>query len=183
MRQQERVLEEYTVLQAQAGVSGALEKLVELRGPKLLAHAMRLLSRQDDARDAVQEAWIEILRGLRGLREPRAFASWSTRIVTRRCARLISTKVKQREISKELWAERQIAPETLEHDNSQASIVRAAIAKLPPAQSATIALFYLEEMSIAEVSVALDIPRGTVKTRLMHARQKLKHALEGEIDE
>ncbi len=45
---------------------------------------------------------------------------------------------------------------------------------------AAIGLFYLEEMSVAEVAVALEIPVGTVKTRLMHGRKKLRATLEGD---
>ena len=55
--------------------------------------------------------------------------------------------------------------------------MRAAIAALPPAQAATVALFYLEDLSVAEVATALDVPVGTVKTRLMHARTKLRALL------
>jgi RNA polymerase sigma factor (sigma-70 family) len=51
---------------------------------------------------------------------------------------------------------------------------------LPPEQRSALALFHLEEMSVAEVAVALDVPLGTVKTRLLHARRKLREALEGE---
>jgi RNA polymerase sigma-70 factor (ECF subfamily) len=51
---------------------------------------------------------------------------------------------------------------------------------LPPGQQAAIALYHLEEMSVAQVAVALDVPAGTVKTRLMHARLKLRAALEGD---
>ncbi len=58
--------------------------------------------------------------------------------------------------------------------------MRRAIKTLPPEQQAAIALFYLEDMSVAEVAVALDVPAGTVKTRLMHARRKLRDALEGD---
>jgi RNA polymerase sigma-70 factor (ECF subfamily) len=58
--------------------------------------------------------------------------------------------------------------------------LRAAIRILPAGHRAAIALFYLEDMSITEVAVALDIPVGTVKSRLLHARQKLRTVLEGE---
>jgi RNA polymerase sigma-70 factor (ECF subfamily) len=51
---------------------------------------------------------------------------------------------------------------------------------LPPEHQAAIALFYLEDMSVAEVAVALDVPAGTVKTRLMHARRKLRDVFEGD---
>ena len=58
--------------------------------------------------------------------------------------------------------------------------LRLAIAGLPADQRSAIALFYLDEMSVAEVAVALAIPVGTVKTRLMHSRRKLRSALEGD---
>jgi DNA-directed RNA polymerase specialized sigma24 family protein len=53
---------------------------------------------------------------------------------------------------------------------------------LPAGQRAAIALFHIEDMSVAEVAVALDVPAGTVKTRLMNARAKLRAAFEGECD-
>ena len=58
--------------------------------------------------------------------------------------------------------------------------LRAAIAALPADHRSAIALFYLEDMSVAEIAVALTMPAGTVKTRLMHARRKLRAALEGD---
>jgi len=58
--------------------------------------------------------------------------------------------------------------------------LRRAIQALPRDQRAAIALYHLEEMSVAEVAVALNVAAGTVKTRLMHARRKLRAALEGE---
>ena len=56
-----------------------------------------------------------------------------------------------------------------------------AAERLPPEQRAAIALFHIEDMSVAEVAVALDVPAGTVKTRLMTARAKLREAFEGDV--
>ena len=58
----------------------------------------------------------------------------------------------------------------------------AAIAALPTPQRAALALFYTEGLSVAEVAVALDIPLGTVKTRLMNARARLRAHLTGDQD-
>lgn len=52
--------------------------------------------------------------------------------------------------------------------------------RLFDAYLAALGLFYLEEMSVAEVAVVLEVPVGTVKTRLMHARRKLREQLEGD---
>ncbi len=180
MRKQEHVYEEYLVMCAQAGERDAHRQLVALRGPRLLAHATRLLGNREEARDVVQDGWIEILRGLKGLREPRAFASWATRIITRRCARYVDGQIRWRKLGEAMWCEGQIMPDDPNPmGGDEMRMLRGAIAALPAAQSATIALFHLEEMSVAEVATALDIPRGTVKTRLMHARENLKHALKG----
>ena len=63
------------------------------------------------------------------------------------------------------------------HDHD---LLRAAIRALPAEQRTAIALYHFEELSVAEVAVALDVPAGTVKTRLMHARRKLRAALGGD---
>jgi RNA polymerase sigma-70 factor (ECF subfamily) len=55
-----------------------------------------------------------------------------------------------------------------------------AMAGLPPEQRTAIALFYVGELSVAEIAAATGVPAGTVKTRLMHARSKLRAALKGE---
>ena len=59
------------------------------------------------------------------------------------------------------------------------SIVMEAVAKLPASQRAAFVLFYIEDLSVAEIAIALDVPPGTIKTRLMHARRKVR-ALLGE---
>ena len=179
--QKARLLEEYLIAGARMGDRDAIGRLAELRGPKLFAHAMRLLGDRADAEDAVQDAWVEILRGLKSLRDDRAFPAWAYRIVTRRAAKLIGSKMRARDVAATVPMDETV-PESgpAAHD---AATVRRAIAALPPDQGSTIALFYLEEMSVAEVALALDVPPGTVKTRLMHARTKLHAALKGDEDE
>jgi len=182
-----RSLESYFATSARLGDRDAMVRLVELRGPRLLVHATRLLGDHEEARDAVQDAWIDIFRGLRSLRDVQAFPAWATRIVTRRCAGLIRKKQGQRALATALTREAASDGEPVAENGGmealEADQIRRAIAALPPEQSATIALFYLEDMSVADVSVAMDVPVGTVKTRLMQARTKLKHALKGENDE
>lgn len=58
--------------------------------------------------------------------------------------------------------------------------LQAAIRQLPAGERAAIALHHFEDLRVAEVAVALGVPVGTVKTRLMNARRKLRAILEGE---
>lgn len=182
MRDRERVLDAYLIASARLGDRKALETLAQRWNAKLIAHASRLLGDRESARDAVQEGWTEILRGLGRLRDDSAFAAWAYRIVSRRCARQIRTKQGQRRIVEEA-ALAMVCDQASEGEPALLDIdaVRQAIKTLPPEQRATIALFYMEELSVAEVAVALDVPVGTVKTRLMHARRKLRAVLEGEV--
>ena len=179
-----RLLDEYLVASARAGDRKAFGLLVERWHPRLVAHAWRLTGDPDGARDVAQAAWVEIVRGLRRLRDERAFPAWAYRIVSRGCARRVGGEVRRRGLAAVLAAEPRPeaeAPEAAAGLEAGREIGRlsAAIAALPPDQRAAIALFHLEEMSVAEVAVALDVPAGTVKTRLMHARRRLRAALAG----
>lgn len=177
-----RIVEAYLVACARMGDRTAREQLAARYQKRLLRHAYRLLGDAEQTRDVVQDGWIEILRALPKLQDDGAFAAWAFRIVTRRCAKHIAGLQKTRRTLETAAAE-PVDHSRAEHEIERAADrgpVRAALASLPAGQRAAIALFYLEDMSVAEVAVALEIPVGTVKTRLMHARQKMREALEGE---
>jgi RNA polymerase sigma factor (sigma-70 family) len=176
-----RIVEEYLVTCARLGDGVAREQLVGRYQKRFLRHAYRLLGDAEQARDAVQDAWLDILRGLPRLGDDGAFPAWAFRIVTRKCARHIAGLQKSRRILATVSVDpipRGCAEDEIERA-AERKPVREALAKLPAEQRVAVALFYLEDMSVAEVAVALEIPVGTVKTRLMHARQKLRAALEG----
>lgn len=174
-----RVLDEYLVAAARTGDQPAFAMLARRWHGKLVAHAWRLTGDPEAARDAAQAGWIEIVRGLPRLQDECAFAAWAYRIVSRRCARQVAEAVRRRELVGVLPVQSEtVAPDAEEAVDRER--LRLAIAELPPDQRSAIALFYLEEMSVAEVAVALNIPAGTVKTRLLHARRKLRAALEGD---
>lgn len=176
----QRALYGYLVAAARAGDETALARLAEHSAPKLLAHAARLLGERQTAEDMVQAAWIEILRGLPGLRDEASFLPWAMRIVSRRVARAIQGRRRDRRLAADWSAEADATAPSDGPAAADAAAVRAALDQLDDAHRATLALFYLEEMTVAEAAVALDIPAGTVKTRLMRARSKLKALLEGD---
>ena len=177
----EWVLDEYLVASARIGDRKALALLFRRWNARLISHAWRLLGDPEAAKDAVQEVWSEIVRGLPRLADTRAFPAWAYRIVSRRCARMIGRARRDRRLSDAIEAEP--AADSYEAPGARldGERLRRAMAGLPPEQRAAMALFHLEEMSVAEVAVALDVPAGTVKTRLMNARRKLHAVLEGEV--
>ena len=173
-----RVLDEYLVVCARTGDRRAFEQLARRWNRRLVAHAWRLTGDPEAARDAAQSAWIEIARGIGRLEDERAFPAWAYRIVSRRCARLVRGFQRDRALSRDLAAQPAPDPEP-DYDGPEHAALARAIRGLPPGQRAAIALHHFEDMSIAETAVALDVPAGTVKTRLMHARRALRAALEG----
>ncbi|HSX63810.1 MAG TPA: sigma-70 family RNA polymerase sigma factor [Pseudoxanthomonas sp.] len=184
-RDTERIFDEYLAAAARTGDRAAWERLVARWHPRLLRHARRLTGHPEQAQDMVQEAWLEILRGLRRLDDVAAFPAWAFRIVTRRCQRAFQHADKERRGIAELTREAEdSAPEAASGESAaELANVMAAMHELPAAQHVVLALFYLDNLSVAEISIALDVPPGTVKTRLMHARRKIRARLEGETDE
>lgn len=179
-RQAERVLDEYLAAAARAGGKGAFAQLARRWQPKLLAHAYRLIGDPDGAQDLVQEAWADIAKGLHRLDDARLFPAWAYRIVSRRAADLIRRRQRDRRLGDAYAAEPKpdLRGAAQMESAADGAPLRAAMAGLPVEQRAAVALFYLEEFSVAEIAAALNVPAGTVKTRLMHARRKLRAALE-----
>ncbi|WP_376694199.1 RNA polymerase sigma factor [Wenzhouxiangella sp. EGI_FJ10409] len=168
----ERALDAYLAASARTGSRSALDKLAGRWQRKLLAHAHRMTGEADLAADVVQEAWTDILRGIGRLDDVNAFPAWAFRIVTRRCARAIRGRQRRRAGTAALA--RDAGPTTGDdggHENrADLAVIRRAMAELPAEQRAALGLFYLEGLRVAEIAVALDVAPGTVKTRLMHAR-------------
>lgn len=176
-----RLFDAYLVASARVGDRRAFGLLVRRWNVKLLAHARRLLGDSELARDAVQDAWGEIVRGMPRLADVNAFPAWAYRIVSRRCARSIRGLRHDRRLHDAAGREPQDTFIGADGGAVDASRLRGAMQALPPEQRAAIALFHIEDMSVAEVAVALDVPAGTVKTRLMAARAKLRAAFEGDL--
>jgi len=184
-RDSERIYDEYLVAAAATGDREALSRLISRWQPRLLRHAWRVVGDAERAKDMVQEAWMEILRGLGRLNDVAAFPAWAYRIVTRRCQRAFHRGARMPFEPEEAGDES--ALQVPEHQSgefaAELSIVMQTIARLPPPQRAALALFYLEDLSVAEIAIALDVPPGTVKTRLMHARRKVRALLGGDSNE
>jgi len=181
-RDSERIYDEFLVSAAATGDRAALDRLVARWQPRLLRHAWRVLGDAERARDVVQEAWMEIIRSLVRLDDVAAFPAWAYRIVSRRCYRVFGRMVREPFEPEEagLLAEPAVPEHASAEFASDMDKVMAAVAALPPPQRAALALYHLEGMGVAEIAVALDVPPGTVKTRLMHARRKVRGRLEGE---
>ena len=177
MRTREQVVDEMLVLAAQAGRAEAFEELAQRWHPRLLRAAWRLTGDVEGAREAVQEAWLAIARGLGRLDDPARFGAWALTIARRRCADWIRTRRRWRGRESTIDDRSPGEPATALPQDARAR-VREALGRLDPDRRTLLALFYLEGFSIEEIAVTLGIPPGTVKSRLFQARAKLRAALE-----
>ncbi len=161
--------EELLVISAQAGNEVALAELYQNFYQPLVKFAYKLCGHHDWAQDAVQDVWLDAARKLRKLNDPKAFRSWMFRAVRWRCIDLARKAGK----SQQLNGEENIAQEMQTQDFGLLKLID----ELPEVERQAIYLFYLEEMSLAEISIVLEVPQGTIKSRLNRARNHLKELL------
>ena len=172
----EEALDQWLVLRAQDGEEEALRRLIARWSVRLKRHAARLTGDAHGAADVSQEAWIAIVRGLARLEDPACFRRWAYRIVTNKAADWVRRRQTSRARSGPLVEEPAAAKS--EPPDERLDALDSALAKLPDNDRTILAMHYTETMPLAEIAEALGLPVGTVKSRLYHARQRLKATLE-----
>ena len=133
----------------------------------LWAHALRLASDPQAAWDITQQTWMAIIKGLRCLNDPARFRPWAYRIVTNKAMDFLKATRPTQSLD-----ERQLADNRL--TRSPETHLDELLEMLAPAKRAILSLFCLEQLNIAEISAVLNIPKGTVKSRLFNARNELR---------
>ena len=161
------VEDQLLVMDAQDGDAKAMEKLVRRWQKRLWQHAFRMTADNQAAWDVTQQSWIGIIRGLRKLHDPANFKAWAYKITTNKSIDWIKRRKRTKEISIQ---EIRDPP----HEEKQNTDIRELLQKLGMKKRAVLSLYYFEQLSISEISVALKIPKGTAKSRLHSAREELK---------
>jgi len=164
---------------AQRGDEDAFEALVRATGDRCVGIAYRILRDLDLAEDAVQTAYVIAWRELRSLREPDRFEPWLHRILTRACydearrSRRFAANVRA------LPVESSFAPEDVLSVIDRDQLDRG-IRSLSVEQRAVLVFHHYLGLTLAEVADRLDIPIGTVKSRLHYATNALRAALDAD---
>ncbi len=160
------------IIAARNGDSPAFEELVRRFQDMAVGYAYALLGDWQEAEDAAQDAFISAYCGLVKLREAAAFPGWFRRIVYTQAQRRLRAK-EPVWVSLENVAELAVAGPAPYVEQGQDELW-ASIDSLPAAQRSVLLLYYMNEYSQKEIASFLEIPLGTVKTRLHHARKQLK---------
>jgi RNA polymerase sigma-70 factor (ECF subfamily) len=163
----EQLVDEILVMDSQRGKAEALEILVSRWQKRLWQHALRLTADQQAAWDITQQTWLAIIKGLRKLHDPANFKAWAYKITTNKSVDWIRKRNDARRIRIEELQD-------LQHKEKKDTGVKELLAQLDMRKRAVLSLYYFEELSVPEIGVALNIPPGTVKSRLANARKEFK---------
>jgi RNA polymerase sigma-70 factor (ECF subfamily) len=178
-----------------AGEQAAYEELVRSCGARMLATARRLLPTEEDAKDAVQEAFLQAYRALPGFSGDSRLSTWLHRIVVN--AALMKLRSRRRRPEQSIEAllpsfdetghrvaadERPQSLADAEIESAEVrAVVRRCIALLPESYRTVLVLRDLEELDTEQTAAALGTSIEAVKMRLHRARQALKTLLEREL--
>ena len=144
-----------------------------------VGYAFARLGSFQSAEDAAQEAFVEAWKNLDRLEHPEAFVAWFRRIVSRSCTRITRRKRIATAPADDAWEIASGEPNPLE--NAEAGELHArvmgAITSLPERERLVTALYYINGYTQPEIADFLEVPTGTVKSRLHKARTRLQKGL------
>jgi len=171
--------EEELVFQSQHGDRSAYGELVRLHANGVMNVVYRMCGDAQLAEDAAQETFLQAWLNLNSYRPQSSLRNWLYRIAVNAATDMLR---KEKHLLPDAMEDLQLSdarpgPEMMFVKLEQAALVRGAVLSLPEACRAVLVLREYEGLSYKEISTALDIPVGTVMSRLNYARNLLKERL------
>lgn len=164
----------FAVLRAQAGDREAFDEILQTIQHPLYRY-LRNVTGVDEAEDLLQETLLQVYRKLHWLRDPELLIPWAFRIASRVAFR----RLRRRRRLSESQLDTDLALEApLVHDPSAVSMIEGRLSQVSPASRAVLTLHYLEELTLQEIAEILELPTGTVKSRLAYGLRQLRIAME-----
>ncbi len=166
----------WLVVRCQLGERESFDALIDRWHGPLWTYARRVTGADDAAHDVVQDVWLRVLRGLPGLRDPLRLRPWLFGIARRVLMDRLRAQYAAPPPS-------EVDPEALPTEGpageleADAAALQTGLDCLPVVEREVLTLFYLHELSLAEVAELLAVPVGTVKSRLHRARRMLRRAI------
>lgn len=168
------------VSKARSGDKTAFGKLVEFYRGRIFAVAYGIVGRREDAEDIAQDTFIKAYKAISALKAEEAFYGWLVRIA-------VNTSINYKKGAKdkqfvpidyvaELFYQGETPEAAAERREGEAMMAKL-LAELPPEHRAVLVLREIEGLAYDEIAAMLDIPLGTVKSRINHARDKLRRAV------
>jgi RNA polymerase sigma-70 factor (ECF subfamily) len=163
-----------------AGDSSAFDEIVARYERRVFAIALRICRHHEDARDVTQDVFVTALRSLSAFRGEAQLATWLHRVTVNAALDLVRRRGRREGPGLDEVGDRPASepgPESAAIESVRAREVHLALGRIADDQRAVIALHDLQGLDYSEVAAALDVPVGTVKSRLHRARLALAKEL------
>lgn len=179
----------YLIERCQRGDSTAFDTLMERHEARAYQYALKLTKHAEEAKDVVSEAFIRVFRAINQFRSNSAFTTWLYRILRncfldmrkRKSLKIVASLDGVRETEdgdvQMQVVDRRFSPHEVAERSEHSHRVRRAISMLTDIQKKMIVLYHADQLSYEEIAGELDLPVGTVKSRLNRARIALKDVL------
>jgi RNA polymerase sigma-70 factor (ECF subfamily) len=171
------------VTRAQNGDRNAFSELVRIHAPGVLNVIYRLCGNMQVAEDATQETFIQAWQRLPSYRSRSSLRNWLYRIAVNTAIDMLrkEKRILPGEIENMNLMVSEPGPEAMAANLERTEMVQEAILALPDASRAVLVLREFEDLSYKEIAESLDIPVGTVMSRLNYARKLLREKLEVQL--
>jgi RNA polymerase sigma-70 factor, ECF subfamily len=171
------------VTSAQNGDRNAFSELVRVHAQGVMNVTYRMCGDAQISEDAAQEAFIRAWQNLSSYRPQTSLRNWLYRIAVNAATDMLrkEKRILPDDIEDLHLTDGRLGPESHASQNERTALVQMAILSLPDASRAVLVLREYEELSYQEISSTLDIPVGTVMSRLNYARKLLKTKLEPQL--
>lgn len=163
---------ELLVKRAQKDDQSAFVELIHLCEKSLYRVAKAVLRNDEDCADAIQEAILQAYQKLDQLRKPKYFQTWITRILVRKCYRILEQRKKVTHLSD---TQTNAIPALSPYGEVE---LRDLVEQLEQPLRLVFTLHYLEDYSLRQIAEVTEIPEGTIKSRLYRARRTLMEFFE-----
>lgn len=161
------------VRDAQRGSAEAFEQLFRSHWPRAYRAALLVVGDAAAAEDIAQESFLAAVRALDRFDRRRPFGPWLHRIVVNRAI----DWARARALRRETFSDGPEPAAVEREESAHARSLAAGLALLQPEQRAVIVLRYLLEYTPGEIAQLLDLPRGTVNSRLRRGLDRLQEAV------
>ena len=158
------------VRKSKKGNNLAFSTLIKAYEKDLYKVAIAMTKNEEDALDCIQEAILQSYISIKDLRQEEYFKTWLIKILINKCNALLKKNKKIMNLDMEIT-------EDLKIEESYKLDLKESINNLDSDLKIIVILYYYEDMSIKDISESLNIPQGTIKSRLSRARKKLKEIL------
>ena len=169
------------IARCKAGDREAHYKLYKLYSRAMYNVSFRITGREEDAEDALQEAFISAFRNLEGYRGDASFGAWLKRIVVNKAINVLKKRKLELIPEDETWDVSEPEPEAEYREELTVDRVRKTIEQLPEGYRAVLSLYLIEGYDHEEIASILQISESTSKSQLNRAKNKLRELLKDRV--